>query len=410
MSSKDKKSLSEYVKEVNESEPVKKVETKHPTGFEPGIELNGKTGFLTQKFSQPVKEEDQKWDDYLIRLGFDPDKFEIVQPIEVRSYDGNSPEGVRTFWYYKAKIRSKGIDHVDNVYDELVKDIKKFKPKKTAIKYDKSSFCVNLADWQIGKADGGGSKETVARIQQMKSDVTQRILDLRKLGIKPENLYVFSLGDIIESCDDFYPQQTFTTDLNLREQINVARQLIVECLKEWVPMFKNTAVAVVAGNHGEVRKNGKSFTEFGDNYDLAIFDQIKEIFAENKSLKNVKFSIPKNDLHLTLNVSGKNLALVHGHQFRTGGRFSFQKAIDWTKNQKAFSQNDIKYVDIVLSGHFHHFFVVNEGRMTFMQMPSVDGGSYWFESTSGKKSYPGTVTFVVGEDVADIGWDYLKIV
>jgi len=32
-----------------------------------------------------------------------------------------------------------------------------------------------------------------------------------------------------------------------------------------------------------------------------------------------------------------------------------------------------------------------------IQCPSVDGGSEWFENITGKRSYPGTLTFSVSE-------------
>ena len=58
----------------------------------------------------------------------------------------------------------------------------------------------------------------------------------------------------------------------------------------------------VPGNHGENRKNGKAFTTFGDNFDVAIFDEVAEIFQENPAYKHVKFVIPENDLWLTVEV------------------------------------------------------------------------------------------------------------
>ena len=47
------------------------------------------------------------------------------------------------------------------------------------------------------------------------------------------------------------------------------RSNLIKALKEWSPMFKNVVVACGPGNHGENRKNGKAYTTFGDNFDVA---------------------------------------------------------------------------------------------------------------------------------------------
>ena len=61
--------------------------------------------------------------------------------------------------------------------------------------------------------------------------------------------------------------------------------------------------------------------------------------------------IPENDLWLTLDVSGTIVGLAHGHQFRTGGRYSHQKAVAWLSGQ-AFGMTDMGDSDILISGHF----------------------------------------------------------
>ena len=66
--------------------------------------------------------------------------------------------------------------------------------------------------------------------------------------------------------------------------------------------------------------------------------------------------------------------------------------------------------DILISGHFHHLFVINEGKRTLMQCPSVDGGSEWFENISGKNSYSGTLTFSITPGKEQMQWDFLKVV
>lgn len=388
--------LNNYADNVRAQQNAKRQKNEHPKGWEPGLNSAKKT-ITSEPQKKAVNPEDHKFDKYLEKLGFDPKDFEIIEPFEVRTWDSNTANGKETFYYYKAKIISKNVvNEKDFDYKQLLKEIKSTKPKKKKVK-GKSSFVVCLADWQMGKHDGDGTKGIVQRIETMIPAVIERVNYLRKQGTEISNLYVFSLGDMVENCEGHYDMQSYSVEYDLRRQKMIARRLIVKALKEWAPHFKNIVVACVPGNHGENRnQKGKSFTTFGDNFDVSLFDEVQEIMSENKAYNHLNFIIPNNELWVTLDVSGKIIGLAHGHQFRTGGRYSHQKAVNWLSNQ-AFGMTDIGDVDILISGHFHHLFVINEGKRVLIQCPSVDGGSEWFENITGKRSFPGTLTFSVSE-------------
>ena len=381
----------------------------HPKGWEPGIDTS-KNIIVSKPLPKAIKPEDHKWDIYLAELGFDPKEFEIIEPFEVRTWTANMGAGeTEQFYYYKAKIISKNpISSKDFDYKNLLKEIKAYKCQPQKITGN-SSFVVCLSDWQMGKRDGDGTQGIVKRIEQMIPDVTARIKDLKKNGVDLANLYVFGLGDIVEGCDGFYPMQEFSVEYDLRRQKMIARRLLIKAIKTWAPLFKNVVVACVPGNHGENRKNGKAFTSFGDNFDVSLFDEAQEILSENPAFKKIKFIIPENELWITLDVSGTIIGLAHGHQFRTGGRYSHQKAVAWLSGQ-AFGMTDVGDSDILISGHFHHLFVVNEGKRTLMQCPSVDGGSEWFENMTGKTSYSGTLTFSITPGKTQLPWDNLRVI
>ena len=381
----------------------------HPKGWEPGIDTS-KNIIVSKPLPKAIKPEDHKWDIYLAELGFDPKEFEIIEPFEVRTWTANMGAGeTEQFYYYKAKIISKNpTSSKDFDYKNLLKEIKAYKGQPQKITGN-SSFVVCLSDWQMGKRDGDGTQGIVKRIEQMIPDVTARIKDLKKNGVDLANLYVFGLGDIVEGCDGFYPMQEFSVEYDLRRQKMIARRLLIKAIKTWAPLFKNTIVACVPGNHGENRKNGKAFTSFGDNFDVSLFDEAQEILSENPAFKKIKFIIPENDLWITLDVSGTIIGLAHGHQFRTGGRYSHQKAVAWLSGQ-AFGMTDVGDSDILISGHFHHLFVVNEGKRTLMQCPSLDGGSEWFENMTGKTSYSGTLTFSITPGKTQLPWDNLRVI
>ena len=401
--------LDEYAKAVRSIDNARKEKKEHPKGWEPGVVLNGGKSFVSSGPVKSKKEAKKKWDQYIELLGFDPDEFEIIEPVHVRTWSTQTSEGVQQMYYYKADIRSRKHIENDVDYDKLVSEIKKIKKPARKVKTkENGSMVVCLSDWQMGKRDGDGTEGIVKRVTQMIPDVIDRAKELRKSGNPIDKLYVFGLGDIVEGCGEHYAMQNFQVEIDQRRQEMVARRLLVEALKKWAPHFDKVIVAAIPGNHGENRKNGKAFTTFGDNIDVSVFDQAAEILSENKAFNHVSFVIPNNELWLTLDIDGVILGIAHGHQFRTGGRYSHQKAVAWLSGQ-AFGKTDMGDVDILLSGHFHHLFVINEGQRTLMQAPSVDGGSDWFENISGKNSFSGTLTFTIKNKENKLPWDNLQV-
>ncbi len=405
-------SLDEYNKNQSDLESKKKkYDNQHPKGWEPSYKLKGNKGEI---ISEPQTRNDINiYDDILTQLELDPQKYEVIEPVEVRSWDSPTDGGTRLF-YYKAKIQSRTkINEDDPDYDLLLKEVKKAKkPKLPKVDKDDSIvFC--WSDWQLGKPDGDGTVAIVERLNQMIPDFVDHVQKLRKNGKKIKNLYVISLGDIIENCNGHYDTQTFGVQLNLRDQVKVARRIMVKALTEWSPLFDNVVVCAIAGNHGENRNNGKSYTDFADNHDVAIVEQVQEIVSQNKkAFGHVSFYIPNSELSATVDVSGKVIGFAHGHQFRSGvsiktGRYAFDKGIKWFAGQ-CMGKQPIGDSDMVVTGHFHHYFCISNHGRWFMQAPSIDGGSEWYKDISGDWSPPAQVSFTVSSEQKMYFWDNLK--
>lgn len=368
----------------------------HPAGFEPGVRWNGHDGELS---TGPLTSPPTCWDDLLRMWDLDPAEVEVIEPVERRSWDAAVGGGaVRRMNYYKAKVRRRQHG-ADADVEALCKQIQRHRPAKTRPTGSRA-LMVALADFQMGKGDGDGSTGTVNRVLAGIDAVTRRTRDLRRLGVPLGSLYVVGLGDLIESCDGHYAQQTFRADLNLTEQVRVVRRLLVKALTTWAPLFDQVVVPCVPGNHGENRKNGKSYTDFTDNHDVAVFEQAAAVLEANpEAYGHVSFLFPTGqDLTLTLDVAGTTVALAHGHQYGSGG------AMRWWANQ-AHGQRHPGDATILLSGHLHHLRVEQAGSKTFLQAPSLDGGSDWWVNQTGQAAAPGILTLTVG----DGGWDHLKV-
>lgn len=213
------------------------------------------------------------------------------------------------------------------------------------------------------------------------------------------------------NCGSYYPQQAFRTDLNRRDQIKVMRRLILKAMERWAPLFDRVVVPVVGGNHGENRAEGKSYTDFADNDDVAIFEQVQEILAANPSTYgHVSFLIPNHELSLTLDMGGEIVGMTHGQVFGKGTAAQpGKRAIDWWMKQ-AHGQQPIGGARIMFSAHYHHLLVTEMGSKTHFQCPALESGSEWYTNQSGQSARAGMLTVRIGKNVSESGWADLEVV
>ena len=298
-------------------------------------------------------------------------------------------------YQYKARLVRRIEARVD--VDELLRNVGRW--KAPVERSGDGTLLVMASDWQVGKADGDGTEGTVRRIVES----GQRIVEHAKRE-RPARIVVVGMGDLIEGCDGHYPGQTFTVELDRRQQMRVVRRL----LRDWVVALSRLGVpmvvSAVGGNHGENRRDGKAFTGPGDNDDVAVVEVLAEVLAMNEeAFGHVSFHVPDDRLEVLLDVDGWRVGFHHGH---IAGRGSTpqQKQQNWWKDH-AFQQSLIGDADYLVTGHYHHLSVVDHGPRVHFQCPAMDGGSRWWEDRGGGRSAAGTLTFMVGES----GWDRLRV-
>jgi hypothetical protein len=358
--------------------------------------------------TQPRVEAPTDWDDELSYWGVDPEKFAVVEPVKFTAYHGwarteqgeDAVSAIR--WVFRSGLRLHRPD-IDPDYDKLISEIRSHKKAPPKPSDTGAAFLVNLADWQLGKRDGDGTEGIVHRCLMLIDKVQHRVGALRKSGVELSTLYVAGLGDLVEGCEGHYPMQAFDVELDRRQQVKVARRLLVKMITAWAPLFGKVVVLAVPGNHGEHRSNGEAFTTFGDNDDTAVFEQVAEILGESDSYSHVSFVIPDSELTVTLDLCGTVVGFAHGHQATRGSSIP-QKIEGWWKGQQ-HGRHPIGDADILVTAHYHHFACKADAGRTWLQCPTLDGGSEWFEHQSGSRTTPGTLTLVVGNG----GWNSLEI-
>jgi hypothetical protein len=384
--------LDEYLP-PNEGRQVAQAEARRradfPTGWEPRVvEADGHADATSQVF-------DAEPDEVALLEGWrmDPDVWQIVEgSLLVNRWQTAAGDWC---YQYKARLLRRRGPRVD--VDELLRNLHRI--KAPAERTGAGTLVVCASDWQVGKADGDGTEGTVRRIVES----GQRIIaHARK--VRPARIVVVGMGDLIEGCDGHYAAQTFTVQLDRRQQTRVVRRL----LRDWIVGLSRLGVPIVvsavAGNHGENRKDGKAFTGPGDNDDVAVVEVLAEVLAANPdAFGHVAFHIPDDRLEVVLDVEGWRVGFHHGH-IAGKGATPQQKQANWWKDM-AFQQSLIGDSQILVTGHYHHLSVVDLGPRVHFQCPAMDGGSRWWEDRGGGKSATGTLTFMVGES----GWDGLRV-
>jgi hypothetical protein len=377
----------------NEGRQVPQADARRRAGFPTGWEPQVVEGAEEAEAVSTVFESEPDEVALLEGWRMDPDVWRIVEgTLLVNRWQTGAGDWCHQ---YKAKLRRRISQRID--VDELLAGLGKW---KAPVERDGTGTLVVCAsDWQIGKADGDGTEGTVRRIVES----GQRIVAHAK-KVKPAQIVVVGMGDLIEGCDGHYASQTFTVELDRRQQVRVVRRL----LRDWIVGLSRLGVpmvvSAVAGNHGENRKDGKAFTGPGDNDDVAVVEVLAEILAANPdAFGHVAFHIPDDRLEVLLDVDGWRVGFHHGH---VAGRGSTpqQKQQNWWKDH-AFMQSLIGDADYLITGHYHHLSVVDHGPRVHFQCPAMDGGSRWWEDRGGGRSASGSLTFMVGES----GWDGLRV-
>lgn len=362
----------------------------------PGVTWQGEEGTVTT----PPMEGDNipDWSGVLRMWGLDPEHFEVVEPVLFNVW-GDTLGILNRQW--KGKVIRKGKQQFADI-EALIQDIKKHKARERKPMVGEASLVVCVSDWQTGKRDGDGLKGLVGRWLQAVDDVEFRIKELRKIGRPIDSITVLCLGDLVEGCDGHYDIQTFTVEVDRRDQIKIARRLLRDALIRWSKIIPSITVAAVGGNHGENRKNGKAFTTLNDNDDVALVESVAEIFQANpEAYGHIRFAIPTDELSLTLEVHGKIIGITHGHLARSSGSPE-SKLRRWIADQ-TLGRQSIGDCDILVTGHYHSFRLADWGGVKWLQAPALDGGSVWWRQSTGQSADAGVLTFLVSsEGVTDI--------
>ena len=369
------------------------------SGWQPSAEFDEQSGLgeITHIGTDPNYKN--KFDSILREWGFDPKHYEIEGKVRASSWNTQIKGGnVETFYAFKGIVRRRHPAR-DEWYNKLLKEVSKKKPLKKKQHKGDTAYIFTMSDWQLGKVDLGVEKT----LERYDKALERAVQEVRSLGTIDE-IYLLSMGDLTEGCYGFYDSQPHNISLNLSQQYHLARKLIMKTVDTFLPYANKIVLSGIPANHGEMSRSGKGqvVTSRLDNSDTMHLEICGEIMEQNPRYDKVEVSIPEG-FHHTLKIKNTTVGFTHGHM-HAGGTGPEGKIMKWWQGQM-FGDFPVGDAEILITGHFHHPRMMQQGNRTWFQCPSIDA-SIDFTARTGMWSKPGVLTFTIDKD----GWDNYKIV
>lgn len=366
-----------------------------PRGWEPGIRFEPDGSRIVT--SGLIPEDDSE--SVLGSMGIEIPAGYRARLVEVRhdpaawtrgeqGEDAVTRPAVRCRWVIEPSLKSLDVE-------DLLKHAKK-KTKETPAG-GPELFVFLAGDLQLGKPDGDGTEGTVRRFYDSLERSVDRYKRLRKSGTAGPVLLAWA-GDCIEGVNSQGGALVGRLELTITEQVRVYRRMLLDQVQAFSDLSDQVSVVVVGGNHDEaLRIQNHMASTYDDSWAVEGAAQVADVMKA--AGREISWFLPlKDQLHLTVDVAGSRIGVLHGHQ--TKGKMQ-----SWLAN-KALSRDPIGMADIVLSGHYHYLRIEQFSDMTWIQTGSLDGGSVWWSHKGGVEAPPAAVTFLT----ADRRWHSLEIV
>jgi len=348
--------------------------------WRPQLELDADGGyFVSSPRTQPVENAT----DLLAEFDLNPNDWIIVSVRRGKwqTYHGEWLES------YRVNLKPASARATLVPYDDLEREIKRWKPKAKKVTTGNLTALYNIGDTQWGKDAGDGTAGTVQRTRNALEAALARHEEIKNRGIG--QIALPQLGDCIEGTVSQGGRIMGRLDLDLTTQIRVGRRVLLEWVKAFAPLTDRLIIPVVPGNHDESTR--QLITEPTDSWQVEIVQQVLDICKESPDLQHVEGRFPdKDNTTLAVDFSGTMVGFAHGHQIRDAQK--------WWSGQ-SLAETPVGQTEILISAHMHHYRVHQFNHRLWIQVPAMDGGSHWFADRTGMGvgTPTGVVSLVVGE-------------
>lgn len=372
------------------------------------IEVTSEGGSFTGiETGEPIRND---WSAIFQRFNLDPNEFVIADDtVRMSSWQQskrteNGDRDLIWLYSYSARFTRKTKNHINlaNIL-ESVRDWTAPAQRVTR-PGEPVSLVVGMADFQLGKGEGDGTKGTLKRLANSLASISDHIDRIQAEGVPLQHLVLANMGDHTEGVQGSYASQTHQADLNTRDQITLALEVNLQWIKALAPKFERVTYTACLCNHGQLaRGTGRdNVTDDSDNATGLIGDTLRTVCNLHEDLKHIEWVIPRDEMITTFDASGTNIAAAHGHKI--GG-----KEEAWLASQSLMLTHTKRFTpDLWFTAHRHSAAINDYGPYTRIQATTVDPGSKWFTDQTGMYARPGVTTFLAGKHLPG-GWDRYTI-
>jgi hypothetical protein len=347
--------------------------------WRPQLEIDSDGGYFV---STPRTEQVHDATELLAEFDLNPNDWIItgVRRSKWQTYHGE--------WLESYRVNVKPVAQRATLvpYDDLERELKKWKPKAAKATKGDLTAIYNIGDTQWGKDAGDGTEGTVGRVRRALESALGRHEEIKNRGIG--QIALPQLGDCIEGTVSQGGKIMGRLDLDITTQIRLGRRILLEWVKAFAPLTDKLILPVVPGNHDEPHR--QLITDPIDSWQVEIVQQVLDICKENPNLQHVEGRFPESDnTTLAIDLSGTMVGFAHGHQIRDAQK--------WFAGQ-ALGATPVGQSEVLISAHYHHYRVQNFNHRLWIQIPAMDGGSAWFADRTGmgRDTPHGIVSLVVG--------------
>ena len=317
---------------------------------------------------------------FLEKAGQDASQWEVSGFKRSEWGDPDAPFVSTRFTYKRREGAGERVD-----IDDLLAVIDKHEPAgvERTEAYALDALVTLIGDMQIGQ----GVDDPFEAIRNTLEAIDQAVAVAADLG-GAEQILVAWLGDHVEGFVSQGGANVWRTKLTLSEQIRATRRVMYYAVEQLAPWADELIMAAVPGNHGDAQRiGGKGVTTYTDNHDVEALNAVAEAISlsGNADFDHVHFLVPERDeISLAVEVGGIVWGLVHGDKWRNGKQF------DWWE-QQTFHGGPVAGADVLCCGHWHTFIAMEEGRKTFIQVPTLGTDGMWWAHQHGARPNPGIV-------------------
>lgn len=230
------------------------------------------------------------------------------------------------------------------------------------------AMLIGISDWHIGSrfkgADYSFNYDILKRaVKEYLGRIKARISEQ-----EPDEIYVASLGDLIENLYMRNQDQAFESEFDLATQQTLAIELISEFLTAICSYTKAPVKYTgIAGNHD--RSNGNYRNNiYGDSFNKVLGAVVKLL---SKSVHNLDYIEPDSTYRTHLTINGVNIKLIHGDIDNIHDASIIAK----------IGQKDNRLYQVLMVGHEHHYEVKEQNGLFYM-IGSMKGADSYSDKLS----------------------------